>query len=82
MAKGKLPDEITEWVEGWFSCDYTIIHAWYTNDKNYLLTIQQYDKLNFIMCSIGKNNEYTMKVDASVRFREIPKNMICKAEVF
>jgi hypothetical protein len=81
MAKGQLPDEIMEWVEGWFSCDYTILHAWYTESKNYLLTIQQYDKLNFVQCKLTKDG-YEMKVDTSLRLKEIPENLICSPEVF
>jgi hypothetical protein len=81
MAKGKLPDEILEWVEGWFSCDYHILHAWLTKDKNLLLTVQQYDKLNFVLCEKTKDG-YDMSVDTSRRLEKIPENMVCKAEVF
>ena len=73
MTKGKLPEQITEWIEGWFSTDYRILHAWLTNEGNYLLTVQQYDKLTFVTCEVQKNKkEYDISVNTSVRIKDVP----------
>jgi len=77
MAKGKLPEEIAEWIDNWFAVDYNILHAWFTKDKNYLLTIQQYAKLHFVS-AIENNGTYKMQVDKTVRMMDVPEEMIFK----